>query len=291
MSSSSHPSLTFLSVNVNGLGQKAKRLTLFSSLIDGPWSIIVLQKTHHIDEEQGIRWTRESAGDRRPWPGTCFWAAGTSGSRGVAIFFRNRVAFEDTTDFAPHSLTAPRQDTEGRLHLAAAGVDGGGCIQITHTCAADSSGARLDRWLVSTDILHHVRRTDVVVGLPGDHLGVEISVHTPAGQPRGPAPWTFPLQLLDDPVYKTELTELVQQTLQQHPVGPFPQPEVGRPQEGNQGPLHGVRPQREAETDSSGWGSEAKGHRGPQGLHSSPYGRLTPPQMAAGSQGASAAPT
>ena len=95
-----------------------------------------------------------------------------------------------------------------------------GMRQITHTCAADSSGARLDRWLVSTDILHHVRRTDVVVGLPGDHLGVEISVHTPAGQPRGPAPWTFPLQLLDDPVYKTELTELVQQTLQQHPVGP-----------------------------------------------------------------------
>ena len=51
MSGTSQPSLASLSVNVNGLGQKAKRLTLFSSLIDGPWDIIVLQETHHIDEE------------------------------------------------------------------------------------------------------------------------------------------------------------------------------------------------------------------------------------------------
>ena len=84
---------------------------------------------------------------------------------------------------------------------------------------ADSSGARLDRWLVSTNILHHVRHTDTIVGLPGDHLGVVITPsHSPTGQPRGPAPWTFPMQLLDDPVYRTELTDLVQQTLQQNPV-------------------------------------------------------------------------
>ena len=53
MSSFSQPSLALLSINVNGLKQKAKRLTLFSSLIDGPWDIIVLQETHHTDEEQG----------------------------------------------------------------------------------------------------------------------------------------------------------------------------------------------------------------------------------------------
>ena len=93
-----------------------------------------------------------------------------------------------------------------------------GVRQITHTCAADSSGARLDRWLVSTDILHHVRHTDIMMGLPGDHLGVVITIHSPTGQSRGPAPWSFPMQLLDDPAYVAELTDLVQQILQQHPV-------------------------------------------------------------------------
>ena len=296
MSSATQPSLALLSINVNGLGQKAKRLTLFSSLIDGPWDIIVLQETHHTDEEQGIRWTREGAGHGRPWPGTCYWAAGTSASRGVAILFRDRVSLEDT---AQHSLTATQH--QGRIlrvdfswqqqpltivavyapstatdrqgffrdlllpviphhgHVLMGGdlncvgtdldvtpnaagrrrtgyVQGlqlvedtfgltdawreqhPGVRQITHTCAADSSGARLDRWLVSTDILHHVRHTDIIMGLPGDHLGVVITIHSPTGQSRGPAPWSFPMQLLDDPAYVAELTDLVQQTLQQHPV-------------------------------------------------------------------------
>ena len=296
MSPTSQPSLALLSVNVNGLGQRAKRLTLFSSLIDGPWDIIVLQETHHTDEEQSIRWTREGAGNGRPWPGSCFWAAGTTASRGVAILLRDRASLQDVTQ---HSLTAAqhqgrllrvdfswqqqpltvvavyapstatdRQDFFSELLLPVLPQHGhvlmGGdynCVgadldvtpnaagrrrtgyvqglqlvedtfgladawreqhpgvrQITHTCAADTSGARLDRWLVSTDILHHVRQTDIIVGLPGDHLGVTATIHSPSGQPRGPPPWTFPTQLLDDPTYTAELTALVQHSLPQIPL-------------------------------------------------------------------------
>ena len=241
---------------------------------------------------------QEGAGDGRPWPRTCFWAAGASASRGVASLFRDRVALEDTTDLpltaSQHQGRILRVDftwqqqrlTVGAVYAPSTGPDRQGffrdlllpvvphhghvlvggdfnCVgsdlditpnavgrrrtgyvqglqlvedtfglmaawreqhpgmrQITHSCAADSSGARLDRWLVSTDVLYHVRRTDVVVGLPGDHFGVEVTVHSPAGQQRGPDPWAFPKQLLDDTAYKAELTHLVQQTLQQHPVGP-----------------------------------------------------------------------
>ena len=51
-----------------GPGQKAKRLTLFSSLIDGPWDIIVLQETHHIDEVTSMRSkVSGGTGGRRRW--------------------------------------------------------------------------------------------------------------------------------------------------------------------------------------------------------------------------------
>ena len=72
MSGSQRPSLALLSLNVNGLGSKAKRLTLFASLIDGPWDVILLQETHHQSAEQGLQWTKEGAGKERPWPGTSY---------------------------------------------------------------------------------------------------------------------------------------------------------------------------------------------------------------------------
>ena len=50
MSALRRPSLALLSLNVNGLGQKAKRLTLFSNSTDGPWDVILLQETYHGSE-------------------------------------------------------------------------------------------------------------------------------------------------------------------------------------------------------------------------------------------------
>ena len=122
MTTPRRPSLALLTLNVNGLGSKAKRLTLFSSLIDGAWDIIVLQETHHTSSEQGIQWTREGAGKGRPWPGSCFWAEGTSASRGVAILFKDKpdMAFfegkgllPDMADIRCHDL--PTEQHRGRL--------------------------------------------------------------------------------------------------------------------------------------------------------------------------------
>ena len=80
MSVKSAPSLALLSLNVNGLGNKAKRLTLFHTLIQGSWDVILLQETHHRDDEQGLQWSREGAGEGRPWPGVSFWGHGTTAS-------------------------------------------------------------------------------------------------------------------------------------------------------------------------------------------------------------------
>ena len=95
MSSSTRPSLSLLTLNVNGLGSAAKRRTLFNMLMDGPWDVIVLQETHHTDREQGIRWAGEGAGEGRPWDGDSYWAHGTSASRGVAILTRARAILTD----------------------------------------------------------------------------------------------------------------------------------------------------------------------------------------------------
>ena len=104
MTGTSQTSLDLLFVNVNGLGQKAKRLTFFSSLIDGSSDIIVLRETHKTGEQQGIRWTREGAGDGNIWPGRCLLMNSRHvASREVAILIGGRVALEDTTI---HPLTA-----------------------------------------------------------------------------------------------------------------------------------------------------------------------------------------
>ena len=92
--------------------------------------------------------------------------------------------------------------------------------EITHTCASDHSGARLDRWLLSTDMLQSVHSTAIHSGLPGDHLGVVVRIQASTASARGPSPWTFPLELIDDAAYPTELHDLLQRTLDERPVGP-----------------------------------------------------------------------
>ena len=95
-----------------------------------------------------------------------------------------------------------------------------GIKEITHTCASDRSGARLDRWLISTDMIQSVHSTDIYSGLPGDHLGVVVRIQAMTASARGPLPWTFPLQLIDDADYTSELHGLLQRTLEERPVGP-----------------------------------------------------------------------
>ena len=118
MNRDSRPSLALLSLNVNGLGSKAKRQQLFHALLTGRWDIVLLQETHHKDEEQGLQWTREGAGEGRPWPGVSFWTHGTTASRGVAILVRDRADWEQPE--AQQIETVPAgsdtlHEPEGRL--------------------------------------------------------------------------------------------------------------------------------------------------------------------------------
>ena len=56
-----HPSLSLLSLNVNGLGALDKRRTLFKCLQEGPWQIIVLL---HTPCKPGSRGFMAEGGDR-----------------------------------------------------------------------------------------------------------------------------------------------------------------------------------------------------------------------------------
>ena len=95
-----------------------------------------------------------------------------------------------------------------------------GIRDITHTCASDHSGGRLDRWLLSSDLIQSVHSTDIHSGLPGDHLGVVVRIQADSVLSKGPTPWVFPLELVDDLQYTAELGDLVRRTLQDRPVGP-----------------------------------------------------------------------
>ena len=65
----------------------------FHSLMHSEYDVILLQETHHRDIEQSLQWTREGAGEGRPWPGTSFWASGTTDSRVVAILVKDTSSF------------------------------------------------------------------------------------------------------------------------------------------------------------------------------------------------------
>ena len=71
---------------------------------------------------------------------------------------------------------------------------------VTHN-GAGASAARLDRWYASSTLLPWVRECEMVEGLPGDHVGVSITLAPEATLARGPGRWRFPLPLLQDNVY------------------------------------------------------------------------------------------
>ena len=89
---------------------------------------------------------------------------------------------------------------------------------VTHVCASSRTGARLDRFLVSTDVLLHTTHTDILEGLPGDHLGVSLRIVAPQGIQQGPRPWIFPPELIDDDIYSKELSDLIRHFLLDHPL-------------------------------------------------------------------------
>ena len=63
--------------------------------------------------------------------------------------------------------------------------------------------ARLDRWYSSQDLATWaVAQRRPVVGLPGDHLGVQLELRPPQPSFRGPGSWTFSNSLLSQTAFK-----------------------------------------------------------------------------------------
>lgn len=120
--------------------------------------------------------------------------------------FAGRLEFEAVQ--VGHGLV----DVWRHLHAQGAGV--------THVAAngAGASAARLDRWYVSAPLLPWVRACEVVHGLPGDHLGVELTLAPPVTLPCGKGRWRLPLHLLEDLAYNAGLTARVAAFLASHPV-------------------------------------------------------------------------
>ena len=102
-------------------------------------------------------------------------------------------------------------DAWRHLHPSGAGVT---------FLAAGGSSARLDRWYVSAQLLPWVQRCEVVLGLPGDHLGVELTLAPPATLPCGKGRWRLPLHLLDDAQFCAGVQERGASYLAEHPLQP-----------------------------------------------------------------------
>ena len=281
-------SLKLLSLNVNGLRDPQKRITLFDQLLQGPFDIIFLQETHHASSSEAQSWLQTGAGPGRPLQWDSHWSHGSASSRGTGILIHPRAEFqiqgEAVTDragrvvrvdgtiqdrpltlvnvYAPcecdqraafflttlhpmlprdvpvcvggdfNCISEPRDQqgctTQGRL----TGYQGGlevvqdsldlvdawrhqhpTAIGFTHVGSSGSTG-RLDRWLVSSQLLDRVQRTriETAAGLPGDHLPVSIVLKPAIHLPRGPGVWGFPAHLLDQP----ELCTLISSTITTH---------------------------------------------------------------------------
>jgi exonuclease III len=89
--------LHMLSANVNGLGDHAKRITLFNSLAHAQWNVVALQETHTPDEATAESYLAQGSGAGMPFMGKAYWSHGTSASRGVAILLGPHTPLQHVT--------------------------------------------------------------------------------------------------------------------------------------------------------------------------------------------------
>ncbi|CAL8469287.1 g8834 [Coccomyxa elongata] len=94
----------------------------------------------------------------------------------------------------------------------------------SHIATSGQSAARLDRWLISEQLRARVSKepqaTGHVIGYPGDHLGVSLTLTAPATTIYGAVVWRLPLHLLDDQPFCDRIAEEVPAYLAAHPLGP-----------------------------------------------------------------------
>lgn len=119
---------------------------------------------------------------------------------------------------AAHSAARLRGAQQLRALMAAKDLDdpwrvhGDGTAGFTHPATPKpASAARLDRWLVSKDILSWITGVERHAGAPSDHHGVCLRLRLPDLPPLGKPGWRFPTYLLYHPTLKPQLEAAVQQ--------------------------------------------------------------------------------
>lgn len=90
----------------------------------------------------------------------------------------------------------------------------------THFATNGHGGARLDRWYVSAPLLGAVSAARIVQGLPGDHLGVDLTITPPTTIPLGPGRFRLPLHFLSDSGFYDRTSQCITAFLQDHPFVP-----------------------------------------------------------------------
>lgn len=108
--------LKLLSVNVQGLRARAKRLTLFHALLQGHWDIVFLQETHHIHPTEAADWLQQGAGPGRPLQWHAFWSHGTASRKGTGILINPGSEFQPAADTAVTDSSGRVVRVDGTLH-------------------------------------------------------------------------------------------------------------------------------------------------------------------------------
>jgi exonuclease III len=112
------PSISFASLNINGLNGTSKRRAFFhawqqrADRID----VLLLQETHCASDEVECRWVEGGAGPGLPCGGPSAWAHGSAASRGVALLVHPALGLE--------RFDIVHQDPDGRVvgaHLTLGG--------------------------------------------------------------------------------------------------------------------------------------------------------------------------
>ena len=78
--------LNMISLNVRGLCDKVKRMSIFNWVKRNKYDVIFLQETHTVAQNE-VCWNKE-------WPGSVFYSHGTSNSKGCAILISPYLDFK-----------------------------------------------------------------------------------------------------------------------------------------------------------------------------------------------------
>ena len=119
-------SYSIVTINVNGLRDKGKRLKLFHYFEKKKYDIIFAQETHCGSDDEVVLWSNQ-------WSGKSIWNNGSSQSKGVAVLFKKQLDIQFTDII---------KDDEGRLISFSSKSDNDQVYQFTNIYAPNNGKHR-----------------------------------------------------------------------------------------------------------------------------------------------------